>query len=42
MGQVAVRLNVKNLANKTYVAACPGTCFYGDERNITLTARINW
>ena len=35
-------LNVKNLANKTYVAACPGTCFYGDERNITLTARVNW
>nr|WP_286898647.1 TonB-dependent receptor [Achromobacter sp. UBA2119] len=35
-------LNVKNLANKTYVAACPYTCYYGDERNITLTARVNW
>lgn len=37
-----IALNVKNLTNKNYVAACPGTCFYGDERNVMLTARVNW
>ncbi|MBR8653599.1 TonB-dependent siderophore receptor [Achromobacter sp. Marseille-Q0513] len=35
-------LNIKNLTDKTYVSACPGVCYYGDERNITLTARLNW
>ncbi|MGE8659018.1 MAG: TonB-dependent siderophore receptor [Achromobacter sp.] len=35
-------LNVKNLANKRYIAACPGNCYYGDERNVMLTARVNW
>jgi iron complex outermembrane recepter protein len=35
-------LNVKNLADKTYLAACPGVCYYGDERNVLLTARVNW
>ncbi len=35
-------LNVKNLADKTYVADCTYACFYGDERNATLTARYSW
>lgn len=35
-------LNLKNLGNKTYVAACPSVCYYGDERNFTLTARYSW
>lgn len=35
-------LNIKNLADKTYVAACPSVCYYGDERNMLLTARYRW
>ncbi|MBN9339761.1 MAG: TonB-dependent receptor, partial [Comamonadaceae bacterium] len=35
-------LNLKNLGNKTYVAACPSVCYYGDQRNFTLTARYSW
>ncbi len=35
-------LNVKNLTNKRYIAACPYACYYGDERNVMLTARVNW
>lgn len=35
-------LNVKNLTNKTYLASCTFACFYGDERNATLTARYSW
>lgn len=35
-------LNVKNLTDKTYVAACPSVCYYGDERNFLLTARYRW
>lgn len=35
-------LNVKNVANRSYVAACSFACFYGDERNVTLTARYIW
>ncbi len=35
-------LNVKNLADKTYLSACTGVCLYGDARNVTLTARVNW
>ncbi len=35
-------LNLKNLADKTYVAACSSVCYYGDERNFTLTARYRW
>jgi iron complex outermembrane receptor protein len=35
-------LNLKNLTDKTYVAACSFTCYYGDERNFTLTARYRW
>jgi iron complex outermembrane receptor protein len=35
-------LNLKNLTDKTYVAACSFTCYNGDERNFTLTARYRW
>lgn len=35
-------LNLKNLADKTYFGACSYACFYGDERNVTLTARYVW
>lgn len=35
-------LNVKNLADKTYLADCTYACFYGDERNATLSARYSW
>lgn len=40
--QWQLALNVKNLANKTYLSACTGVCLYGDARNVTLTARVNW
>lgn len=35
-------LNVKNVADKTYLASCSFACFYGDERNVTLSARYTW
>lgn len=35
-------LNVKNLTDRTYIASCSFACFYGDERNVTLTARYSW
>lgn len=35
-------LNIKNLTDKTYIAACPSVCYYGDERNVLLTARYRW
>ncbi|RZJ26515.1 MAG: TonB-dependent siderophore receptor [Haliea sp.] len=35
-------LNVKNLFNKTYLGSCSFACFYGDERNVTLSARYTW
>ena len=35
-------LNVKNLADKNHLADCSYACFYGDERNATLTARYSW
>lgn len=35
-------LNVKNLADKNYLADCTYACFYGDERNATLTVRYSW
>ncbi len=35
-------LNVKNLADKNYLATCSYACFYGDQRNFTLTARYAW
>lgn len=37
-------LNVSNLADKTYVATCLSStgCYYGDRRNVYLTAKYNW
>lgn len=35
-------LNIKNLADRTYLANCSYACFYGDERNFTFTARYAW
>jgi iron complex outermembrane receptor protein len=35
-------LNVKNLANRTYLANCSFACFYGDERNFVLSAKYSW
>ncbi len=35
-------LNVKNVADRNYLAACSFACFYGDERNVTLSARYSW
>ena len=35
-------LNVKNLTDKNYLGSCSYACFYGDERNATLTARYSW
>lgn len=35
-------LNVKNLFDKTYVSACTFACFYGDARNVTVSAQYNW
>jgi iron complex outermembrane receptor protein len=35
-------LNIKNLADKNYLATCSYACFYGDERNLTLSARYTW
>lgn len=35
-------LNIKNLADKTYLASCSYACFYGDERNALLSARYSW
>ena len=35
-------LNIKNLTDKNYVAACPSVCYYGEERNALLTARYRW
>jgi iron complex outermembrane receptor protein len=35
-------LNIRNLADKTYLASCSYACFYGDERNALLSARYSW
>lgn len=35
-------LNVKNILNKEYVAACVGACYYGDLRNVTFSAQYSW
>jgi len=37
-----IALNIKNLTDRTYLANCSYACFYGDERNFTLTARYAW
>jgi iron complex outermembrane receptor protein len=38
------QLNVSNIADSTYVAACAGTsaCYYGDRRKTTLTVAYSW
>lgn len=36
--QVTARLNVSNLADKTYVSGCDYFCYYGNRRQITLGA----
>ncbi|WP_181170278.1 MULTISPECIES: TonB-dependent siderophore receptor [unclassified Mesorhizobium] len=35
-------LNVSNLFDKTYVASCNTTCFYGESREISLTMGYKW
>ncbi|KAF1050312.1 TonB-dependent siderophore receptor [Xylophilus sp.] len=35
-------LNIKNVADRTYLSSCSYACFYGDERNVLLTARYSW
>lgn len=39
-----VALNVSNLADKTYFAAClhRGDCWYGTKRKVTLSATLRW
>lgn len=39
----SLALNVRNLANKTYVANCQSNlCFYGDQRKANFTATYRW
>ncbi|MEZ2329575.1 TonB-dependent receptor [Mesorhizobium sp. RCC_202] len=35
-------LNVSNLFDKTYVASCNITCFYGESREVSLTMGYKW
>lgn len=35
-------LNVKNLTNKEYIAACTYACWYGDSRTVVGTATYRW
>ncbi|MCR6651365.1 MAG: TonB-dependent siderophore receptor [Cellvibrionaceae bacterium] len=37
-----VQLNVNNLFDKEYVSACGYNCYYGDERNLMLSAAYTW
>jgi outer membrane receptor for monomeric catechols len=41
---VPAQLNTSNLFNRRYVSACNQTfwCYYGQPRNIALTARMNF
>jgi iron complex outermembrane receptor protein len=42
-GDWALRLNVRNLADKTYFASCGyGTCNFGEQREVNLTATYQW
>ena len=41
-GRWRFALNVKNLLDENYVSACTFACFYGDERNVTVSARYSW
>ncbi len=40
----SLRLNVKNLADKTYVASCASLnyCYYGEPRRVTATLGYQW
>lgn len=40
----SLALNLRNLANKTYIANCDsyGSCYYGDQRKMALTATYRW
>lgn len=40
----SLALNVRNLANKTYLANCDayGNCYYGDQRKVIATATYRW
>lgn len=44
MDRWSLALNVRNLADKTYLANCDayGSCYYGEPRRITATARYRW
>ncbi|WP_083198221.1 TonB-dependent siderophore receptor [Pararhizobium polonicum] len=41
---ISLKLNVKNLANKTFVASCANStaCFYGEGRTVTATLKRTW
>ncbi|PYE31056.1 iron complex outermembrane receptor protein [Rhizobium sp. PP-WC-1G-195] len=40
----SLKINVKNLANKTFVASCANStaCFYGEGRTVTATLKRTW
>jgi iron complex outermembrane receptor protein len=40
----SLAINVSNLANKQYIASCGSqlSCFIGQDRTITATARFRW
>ncbi len=43
--QWSLALNVRNLADKTYLSNCDGaaqSCFYGDQRGLIATATYRW
>ena len=44
MAGARLALNASNLMNTQYVATCTSVsaCFYGAERQVTLTLRYNW
>lgn len=41
-GPWRVALNVRNLADKTYVSNCTYGCFYGEARRVIATATYRW
>ncbi|MBV7541683.1 TonB-dependent siderophore receptor [Acidovorax sp. sic0104] len=41
-GPWRVALNVRNLADKTYVSNCTYGCFYGEARQVIATASYRW
>ncbi|HSI60327.1 MAG TPA: TonB-dependent siderophore receptor, partial [Ideonella sp.] len=43
LGAWDLKLNVRNLTNKTYFASCGyGSCYYGDVRRVVATATYRW